>query len=712
MNTCSPYDVLTNITIKKSSRISKTKTAFDKIQKIKFNYFLFFFITSFFYSQDKFPVYNGCENLSNKELQKCFYSKIEDHFKTNINQQFVKDKVTIINVFAIDTIGNFKLIFTDASNEDFKSEIERVFGLLPKIGPASYNGKKIFSKYTLKLHFPFDKELIGDEESVNIKHGEVDGMVYKKFENLQFQSGLNIPYHHNTYNLFEESLDKVGVNFHASSKPFNFSEVSKYKDLLTSQKSLLLNKKSWWGRKFFDENLIQIQGEDYWFTLNLAMDLRLGKDFSSQLKYTYVNTRAVTINGGLGNNFTFNATVYESQGRFADYYNRFSESIKPVGGNPATIPGIGNAKEFGTTAYDFPLAEANIKYTSNKFFDFTLGYSRNFIGDGYRSLFQSDGTSPYPFFKINTTFWKLKYTNTYMVLKDVSQAYLADNTYATKYMVNHFLSWNVNNRINLGFFESVVWTNANNRGFDPYFLNPIIFYRAVEFAASPKSGNALLGISGKYKITDSCNIYGQFLVDEFSVADVSKSNGSWKNKFGYQIGAKYYHAFSVKNLNLQLEYNIVRPYTYSHSESITNYTHNNQSMGHNWGANFKELIGIARYTKGRIFGQAKLIFGQKGYDFNDGINNLNYGSNLFIPYNTNRPNDFGNSVAQGNKTNIFIGDFTIGYLVNPASNMKFFGNVIFRNFSPNKPSLILPKENTTWFSIGISSELFNWYFDY
>jgi len=30
-----------------------------------------------------------------------------------------------------------------------------------------------------------------------------------------------------------------------------------------------------------------------------------------------------------------------------------------------------------------------------------------------------DGASPYPFFKINTTFWKIKYTNTYMWLKDV-----------------------------------------------------------------------------------------------------------------------------------------------------------------------------------------------------------------------------------------------------------------------------------------------------
>jgi hypothetical protein len=35
------------------------------------------------------------------------------------------------------------------------------------------------------------------------------------------------------------------------------------------------------------------------------------------------------------------------------------------------------------------LAEANLTYPS-KFIDLQLGYGRNFIGDGYRSLLESD----------------------------------------------------------------------------------------------------------------------------------------------------------------------------------------------------------------------------------------------------------------------------------------------------------------------------------
>jgi hypothetical protein len=50
-----------------------------------------------------------------------------------------------------------------------------------------------------------------------------------------------------------------------------------------------------------------------------------------------------------------------------------------------------------------------------------------------------------------------------------------------------------------------------------------------------------------------------------------RRNNSWKNKYGYQLGVKYYNAFKVDNLQLQLEYNHVRPYVYSHSMPITNY---------------------------------------------------------------------------------------------------------------------------------------------
>jgi len=156
----------------------------------------------------------------------------------------------------------------------------------------------------------------------------------------------------------------------------------------------------------------------------------------------------------------------------------------------------------------------------------------------------------------------------------------------------------------------------------------------------------------------------------------------------------------------------VRPYVYSHSEPITNYGHNNQSMGHPWGGNFEELLVIARYHKGRLFADAKFTFGTKGLDFDTTADSYNYGGNIYKDYDLKRPYNSGVTVGQGNKTSIFITDLQAGYLVNPMTNLKLFGSFIYRNFDPNQNTATVFKESTTWFSLGIRSDVFNWYFDY
>lgn len=88
----------------------------------------------------------------------------------------------------------------------------------------------------------------------------------------------------------------------------------------------------------WNENTVEIQGEDYWFTMNPILNLQVGKDFESDINSTFVNTRGIQVNGGIGSNFNLTTTIYESQGRFADYYNTLATSLKPYGGNPAIIP--------------------------------------------------------------------------------------------------------------------------------------------------------------------------------------------------------------------------------------------------------------------------------------------------------------------------------------------------------------------------------------
>lgn len=677
------------------------------------------------FTAEMFPVFPNCENLDSKKLETCFYKEVQDFVFNNfqvpekLKQSNYKGSVKLL--FEVNAEGEFKVIYVSAETEELSEEAKRVFGTFPKIKPSTYNGKPTYSKYTISIDIPLKSAAQLEAEAQAAAEilkpaekpmTELDSIVYKKYNNPEFESHLNIPFSHSYYAQFDAEMNQVGSNNHTASKPYTYAEVSKYYNLRAVNESLQKKTSTWLGRKWWNENLVQIQGEDYWFALNPIVDLQMGKASDLDASYTYVNTRALNFRGGLGKQINFTTTFFESQGRFAGYFNDYAESIKPSGGNPAIIPGVGIAKRFKTDAYDFPLAEANITFAPGKIFDFQLGYGRNFIGDGYRSLLESDGASPYPYFKLNTKFWKIKYTNTYMWMKDVRPEVTAEKTYATKFMANHYLSWNVSNRVNLGFFESVVWTNTNNRGFDANFVNPIIFYRAVEFGSSSKSGNALLGITGKYKWNNSINLYSQFLIDEFSVSDVGAGNQSWKNKFGFQFGAKYFNAFNVKDLLVQVEYNRVRPYVYSHSAVITNYGHNNQSVGHQWGGNFKELIAIARYHKGRWLADAKLTVGTRGLDFDTATDSYNYGGNIYKSYDVKRPYDTGVKIGQGNKTNVFIADVQGGYLINPMTNLKLFGSLIYRNFDPTQETATTFKQSTTWFSIGLRSDIFNWYFDY
>lgn len=676
-----------------------------------------------FYDQP--PVFPECESVDANALQACFDNQV---FKLVFNSFKVPDVVSeknyqgdVVILFEVDQEGSFRVIYVDALYSELKDEAKRVFDEFPKIQPATYNGNPTFKQYSFALKIPLvqetvaTKDLSKDEELAELDRGakqEYDSVNVnlKPFSNKEYTSQLNIPFTHEYYSRFDRNINLVGTNSHTSSKPYMYEDVSKYYDFEAEKESLAKSKSSFAGRKLWNERLVRVEGEDYWFAVDPIFDFQVGKDTEADFSSTFNNTRGVNIQGGLGKKFSFYASVFESQGRFAQYYNQYAESIKAAD-EVAIIPGRGIAKRFKDDAYDYPVAEAYLSFTPVKFFNVQFGQGKNFIGDGYRSLFTSDVASPAPFLKLNTTFWKIKYTNTWMWLRDSRrEAIDPEGAYLSKYMATHFLSWNATKRLNIGFFESVIWAKSDNRGFDVSYLNPIIFYRAIEFETGQDAGNAVMGLSAKYKLNDNVNMYGQFILDEFSLSDMTGGNKSWKNKYGYQLGIKYYQAFKVKNLMLQAEYNRVRPYTYSHNTVVLNYGHNNQSMAHLWGANFSELVLIGRYHYKRWFGNAKFVVGERGLDFNNGVDNFSYGGDIYRDYN-DRPYDNGVTVGQGNKAVTIFANLQAGYLINPATNLKLFADITFRDFNPDTVNATTFKSNTVWFNIGIRTDLFNWYFD-
>jgi hypothetical protein len=678
---------------------------------------------------EKPPVFSECEFEAVDQIKSCFNytlnSFIYNNFKVPqvlIEEAYIGDVQVL---FEVNKKGEFKVIYTDGIYKDLKAESKRVFELLPKIKPATYNGKPTFVQYSISIRIPLlepvreldtsaSEAQLSEKDSLNATLSkEFDAIAdqLKPYEKLEYNSQLNVPFTHSYYARFDDEMNAIGTNSHTAAKPFVYSDVARYYDIKAEKESLALDKTSWFGRKLFNEHLVEVQGKDYWFTVDPILDLQVGKDTEADFSSTWNNTRGIFIQAGLGKRLSLTTSIYESQGRFADYFNQFAESLKAFGPDPAIIPGRGIAKRFKDDSYDYPVAEAYLSYTPADFLNIQFGHGKNFIGDGYRSLFQSDVSSPYPFLKLNATFWKIKYTSTWMWLKDVRPEVVVDDAFLTKYMANHYLSWNVSKRLNIGLFESVIWEDTNGRGFDVNYLNPIIFLRAIEFQTGQGAGNVILGLSSKYKLNNKVNLYGQFILDEFSLSDVKAGDNSWKNKFGFQLGVKYFNAFKVDNLLFQAEYNQVRPYTYSHNTRVLNYAHFNQPMAHLWGANFREFVLIGRYNYKRWFADAKFIIGQRGFDFNTDEDSFSYGGDIYRNYN-DRIADTGIKIGQGNKTNSFMTEIQAGYLLNPATNLKLFTNIIYRDFNPEAITASTTDSNTLWLSIGLRTDLFNWYNDF
>lgn len=668
---------------------------------------------------EKPPIYPGCENETIQNLENCFNTNLKETVLENFQvPQIVVDenyKGIVKVVFIVSKSGEFEVLYINSMYSELEDEVNRVFRNLPSIQPATYNGRAIDTRYVMPLSIPLNSNQI---EAPVIVENEVKVPIEEKIDSSfignntslfpEFQSELNIPLTHQSYDNILYYFNK-SENTHSTAKPFIYSEVKSYVDLESQRTELLKDKTTWGGRKLFNEHLALVKGNGFWFTLNPIFDLQIGKDNSDNVDYTYNNTRGIQIQGSLGKKLSFNTSFYESQGRFSNYINRSTRDYSVIGAS-AVVPGRGKAKSFKEGGFDYPVAEAYLSYTPNKFFNIQFGNGKNFIGDGYRSFFLSDVASPYPFFKISTQFWKIKYTNLWMWMDDVRTQASDDNTNLRKYVAIHHLSWNVTKKFNIGLFESVITNENTYNQFDISFFNPIIFYRAVEFSnGGDHTGNVQIGLNMKYKINDNMYVYNQFLIDEMTVDEVFGGDGYWGNKFALQLGAKYFNAFKIDNLMLQGEFNVTRPYTFSHGEVELNSGHFNQPISHLWGGNFWEFIAIARYNKDRWFANAKFIIGEKGFDYDN--SSVSYGGDIYVSYN-DRSSDYNNKVAQGNTTSIFIADFKGGYVVNPATNLQLFGGFTYRSFDPSQAISTNPLKNTTWFTVGLKSDIFNWYFDF
>ncbi len=460
---------------------------------------------------------------------------------------------------------------------------------------------------------------------------------------------------------------------------------------VTGPKKEFLSKRSF-SKTFYKTkpNFLEVKTNNFFLAVNPVFQYVQGIE-TGYNKSIYLNSKGITARGTIGKKIGFSTYLTDNQERAPQFYQQQVSTLRAV-------PGVGFYKPFKTSGYDYFDARGYITVRAGNAIDVQFGYDKNFIGNGYRCLFLSDWGNSNLFLKLNTRIWKINYQNLFMELMPQFKKN-GDSLLDRKYAAMHHLSMNVTKWLNIGLFEGIIFGRKNR--FDFQYLNPIIFYRHVEGTIGSPD-NAVAGFDFKANIAHKAQLYGQLLLDEFVLSEVKKNNGSWVNKYGIQLGVKYIDAFGVPNLDIQLEANRVRPFTYTHNDTISNYTHYNQPLAHPLGANFQEFLGIIQYQpapKWHVYLQG--IYYYKGLDSAA----LNFGGNIFRDYTTRTKNE-GFKVGSGNKVTVMNAYLQVSYEI--RENVYFEVSGLYRHSKTiNNPTAA----TTTMFNGGIRINMFNRRYD-
>jgi hypothetical protein len=189
--------------------------------------------------------------------------------------------------------------------------------------------------------------------------------------------------------------------------------------------------------------------------------------------------------------------------------------------------------------------------------------------------------------------------------------------------------------VQLTFFEEVIFgadeVGERRDAFEVGYLNPVIFYRALESAyGSPD--NVLIGAGAAWIVTPGVRLYGQFLLDELRVQEIG--NQWWGNKWG-ALGGVHLAGVGLPALEVRAEVARLRPYLYSHRTFTTTPMNFADPLGHVTGANaYDASLHLAYRPAGRVQAALNAAYTVRGRNdiLADGTL-VNFGGDPRIPYN-------------------------------------------------------------------------------
>ncbi|MGC8824923.1 MAG: hypothetical protein ACP5PZ_10095 [Bacteroidales bacterium] len=406
--------------------------------------------------------------------------------------------------------------------------------------------------------------------------------------------------------------------------------------------------RSWLIRKMFYESYIWIDSTDYRLIANPLFNFSYGNMSGSALSY-YHNIRGATVGGNILRKLYFESSVFECQSRWPLYISDYIHSSN-------VVPGMGQARRFGTGGFDYALAQGSIAFPINKRLKLYLGNGKFFAGDGYRSLLLSDVAFNYP-----SLF--LRYNYGYLYFSKIFAITMSDTLPLSAYglrekRLNSFgiISLVPYQGFELSFFEGYVYRYPNrirNIRFNPLFFNPL---PAINLLKNDSGFGSVVGINIRINIFRNLLLYQQIALSNPHYWQLEAKNSA------YQVGVKWYNAFFLPNLYLQAEWNKAGAMAYTASDSLLYYSHYNQPLAHLLGNNFNEKIILVSYRYRRLTLSSHASWVQYGQQGQEPLPR----KSRFVQV-LNYPTPF---LGNGPYTDTQFAAISLGYWINPTARQK------------------------------------------
>ena len=483
------------------------------------------------------------------------------------------------------------------------------------------------------------------------------------------------------------ALQNDSGNIHLAEKPFLANKTIGSADL-----NWINHKKEYTrvGAKIFRDHAVDIQGEDYRIIADPLFDITIGRDIADtggfQSANLMFNQRGIQLMGDVGSKFSFQTAFYETQTLAPDYLRQMHNAN-------GVYPSYGRTKAFGERGYDFAMATSLLTFSPKESITFQVGQGRQFYGHGYRSILWSDASFVYPFAKASFDFWngKIRYSTMYAELRTLERlpkGEVPESLFKPKSASVHYLSFMPHPKIEIGFFESTIWSRFDSTGTHPPSLSaaaPLLGLHSA-IAGLDAENNSMLGLNLRVSPIPKVKLYAQLALDDWA-----------SRRMGLQAGLQLYNII-MHGLSIQLEQNSTSDYMYASPYSLQSISHANQPLGHPGGSALNEQLIILNYRKNRwmAHGQVNRMI-QSGGPMGDYRSNP---SEVIMPF-----------IAWGTR-DLYQASASLSWIVQPQTCTSLSLGMTWRQETVSQIILPLFTAETRYIWFGLKSNLMNHYSDF